>query len=125
MGLTTCKNSPGGKIRKSDVSIAKNYLSEKELKPLNRIVTMYLDYAEDQAEQGNVMTMKDWAEKLNAFLKFNQKDILQNSGKVAAEIAKAFAESEYEKYRPIQDRLFESDFDKEIKRLLKYNNENT
>lgn len=125
MGLTTWKNSPGGKIRKSDVSIAKNYLSEKELKPLNRIVTMYLDYAEDQAEQGNVMTMKDWAEKLNAFLKFNQKDILQNSGKVAAEIAKAFAESEYEKYRPIQDRLFESDFDKEIKRLLKYNNENT
>ena len=95
MGLTSWKNSPKGKIRKSDVLIAKNYLSEEELKPLNRIVSMYLDYAEDQAEQGNVMTMKDWAEKLNAFLKFNQKDILQNSGKVTAEIAKEFAEKEY------------------------------
>jgi hypothetical protein len=119
MGLTSWKNSPDGKIRKSDVSIAKNYLTEEELKPLNRIVSMYLDYAEDQAEQGNVMTMKDWSEKLNAFLQFNQKDILQNSGKVTAAIAKEFAEREYEKYRPIQDRLFESDFDKEIKKLLK------
>ncbi len=119
MGLSTWKNSPDGKIRKSDVSIAKNYLSEKELKPLNRIVTMYLDYAEDQAEQGIAMTMKDWSEKLNAFLKFNQKDILQNSGKVTAAIAKEFAESEFEKYKPIQDMLFESDFDKEIKKLLK------
>ena len=119
MGLTNWKNSPDGKIRKSDVSIAKNYLTEDELKPLNRIVSMYLDYAEDQAEQGNVMTMKDWAEKLNAFLQFNQKDILQNSGKVTAAIAKEFAENEYEKYKPIQDKLFESDFDKEIKKLLK------
>lgn len=119
MGLTTWKNSPNGKIRKSDVVIAKNYLSEEELKPLNRIVTMYLDYAEDQAEQGHVMTMKDWAEKLNAFLQFNQKDILQDSGKVTAEIAKAFAENEYEKYKPIQDKLYESDFDKEMKNLLK------
>lgn len=119
MGLTNWKNSPNGKIRKSDVSIAKNYLNEEELKPLNRIVSMYLDYAEDQAEQGNVMTMKDWAEKLNAFLQFNQKDILQNSGKVTAAIAKEFAEKEYEKYKPIQDKLFESDFDKEIKKLLK------
>ena len=104
--------------KKSDVVIAKNYLSGKELKPLNRIVTMYLDYAEDQAEQGNVMTMKDWAEKLNAFLQFNQKDILHNAGKVTATIAKSFAESEFEKYRPIQDRLFESDFDREIKKLI-------
>jgi hypothetical protein len=119
MGLTNWKNSPDGKIRKSDVSIAKNYLTEDELKPLNRIVSMYLDYAEDQAEKGNVMTMKDWAEKLNAFLQFNQKDILQNSGKVTAEIAKEFAENEYEKYKPIQDKLFESDFDKELKKLLK------
>ena len=119
MGLTSWKNSPDGKIRKSDVSIAKNYLTEEELKPLNRIVSMYLDYAEDQAEQGNVMTMKDWAEKLNAFLQFNQKDILQNSGKVTAAIAKEFAENEFEKYKPIQDKLFESDFDKEIKKLLK------
>ncbi|PKP46670.1 MAG: cell filamentation protein Fic [Bacteroidetes bacterium HGW-Bacteroidetes-12] len=119
MGLTNWKNSPGGKIRKSDVSIAKNYLTADELKPLNRIVSMYLDYAEDQAEQGIAMTMKDWAEKLNAFLQFNQKDILQNAGKVTAAIAKEFAENEYEKYKPIQDKLFESDFDKEIKKLLK------
>jgi len=96
MGLTNWKNSPDGKIRKSDVSIAKNYLTADELKPLNRIVSMYLDYAEDQAEQGIAMTMKDWAEKLNAFLQFNQKDILQNAGKVTAAIAKEFAENEYE-----------------------------
>jgi hypothetical protein len=118
MGLTTWKNSPNGKIRRSDVSIAKNYLTEDELKPLNRIVSMYLDYAEDQAEQGNVMTMKDWAEKLNAFLQFNQKEILEDAGKVTAAIAKEFAEKEYDKYKPIQDRLFESDFDKVIKRNL-------
>jgi hypothetical protein len=119
MGLTSWKNSPNGKIRKSDVCIAKNYLTEKELKPLNRIVNMYLDYAEEQAESGIVMTMKDWAEKLDAFLKFNEKDILEDSGRVTAEIAKAFAEEEYEKYRPIQDKLFESDFDREIKNSLK------
>ena len=119
MGLTTWKNSPNGKIRKSDVSIAKNYLSEKELKPLNRIVTMYLDYAEHQAEKGIAMTMKDWVKKLDAFLQFNEEDILHNSGKVTAKIAKEFAENEYEKYKPVQDRLFESDFDKEIKMLLK------
>ena len=119
MGLTSWKNSPNGKVRKSDVSIAKNYLSEKELKPLNRIVTMYLDYAEDQADQGIVMTMKDWSEKLNAFLKFNKKDILNNAGKVTSEIAKSFAENEFDKYKPIQNKLFQSDFDKEIKRLLK------
>jgi hypothetical protein len=118
MGLTNWKNAPNGKIRKSDVSIAKNYLTGEELKPLNRIVSMYLDYAEDQAEQGNVMTMKDWAEKLNTFLQFNQKQILEDSGKVTAAIAKEFAEKEFEKYKPIQDRLFESDFDKEIKKRL-------
>ncbi|MBP6610507.1 MAG: virulence RhuM family protein [Paludibacter sp.] len=118
MGLTNWKNSPEGRIRKSDVVIAKNYLTEEELKPLNRIVSMYLDYAEDQAEQGKAMTMKDWSEKLNAFLQFNQKEILLNSGKVTAAIAKEFAENEYEKYKPIQNRLFESDFDKEMKKLL-------
>ncbi len=123
MGLTSWKNSPDGKIRKSDISIAKNYLSEKELKPLNRIVTMYLDYAEDQAGQGIVMTMKDWVEKLNAFLQFNQKDILQNAGKVNAAIAKSFAEKEYDRYKPIQDSLFESDFDKMIKKQLEKNND--
>ncbi len=112
MGLTTWKNSPDGKIRKPDVSIAKNYLSEKELKPLNRIVTMYLDYAEHQAEKGIAMTMKNWVEKLDSFLQFNEEDILLNSGKVTAAIAKAFAEEEYEKYRPVQNKLFESDFDK-------------
>jgi len=121
MGLTSWKNSPDGKIRKSDVSIAKNYLSQEELKPLNRIVSMYLDYAEDQAERGIVMTMKDWAEKLNAFLQFNQKEILQNAGKVSAEIAKAFAEKEYDNYKPIQDTLFESDFDKMIKKQIEGN----
>lgn len=119
MGLTSWKNSPKGKIRQSDVSIAKNYLSEKEFKPLNRIVTMYLDYAEHQAEKGIAMTMKDWIEKLDAFLQFNQEDILNNAGKVTAAIAKAFAESEFEKYRPIQNKLFVSDFDREMKKLLK------
>lgn len=118
MGLTSWKNSPNGKVRKSDVAIAKNYLSEKELKPLNRIVTMYLDYAEDQAEQGIAMTMQDWVEQLNAFLQFNRKDLLEDSGKVTATIAKSFAEKEFEKYSPIQNKLFESDFDKEMKKLL-------
>ncbi len=119
MGLTAWKNSPNGKIRKSDVSIAKNYLSEKELKPLNRIVTMYLDYAEHQAEKGIAMTMNDWVSKLDAFLQFNEEDILNDSGKVTATIAKSFAENEYEKYRPIQNRLFESDFDKILKQIKK------
>lgn len=115
MGLTAWKNSPHGKIIKPDVSVAKNYLSEKEIKNLDRFVTMYLDYAESQAERSIPMTMKDWAEKLDAFLKFNEKDILNNAGKVTQEIAKAFSESEFEKYRIVQDRLFESDFDKEVK----------
>lgn len=117
MGLSTWKKAPKGKILKSDVSVAKNYLQEKEIKSLNRIVTMYLDYAEDQAENNVPMTMADWAKKLDAFLKFNQKDILENAGKVTAEVAKTFAESEFEKYRPIQDKLYQSDFDKAIKQL--------
>ncbi|MGC4130341.1 MAG: virulence RhuM family protein [Bergeyella sp.] len=119
MGLTTWKNAPKGKILKTDVSIAKNYLTEKELKQLDRFVTMYLDYAETQAEQNIPMTMEDWAKRLNAFLQFNQKDILQNAGKVTQAIAKAFAESEFEKYRIVQDRFFESDFDKMIKQIDK------
>jgi len=112
MGLTAWKNSPKGKILKSDVSVAKNYLSLEEMDSLNRIVTMYLDYAENQAKRKIPMTMEDWANKLNAFLQFNEYEILNNSGKVTAEIAKAFAESEYEKYRIVQDRLFENDFDR-------------
>jgi len=118
MGLTTWKNAPHGKIIKPDVSIAKNYLTEKELKSLDRFVTMYLDYAEDQAERNIPMTMEDWAKKLNAFLQFNERDILDNPGKVSREVAKAFTESEFEKYRIVQDRLFESDFDRHIKKLL-------
>jgi len=118
MGLTTWKNAPRGKILKPDVVIAKNYLTEKELKSLDRFVTMYLDYAEDQAERNIPMTMKDWAEKLNAFLQFNERDILDHPGKVSQAVAKAFAESEFEKYRIVQDRLFESDFDRHIKKAL-------
>ena len=117
MGLTTWRNAPHGKILKPDVSIAKNYLTEKELKALDRIVTMYLDYAEDQAERGIPMTMHDWAAKLNAFLQFNERDLLDHPGRVSSEVAKAFAESEFEKYRVIQDHLFESDFDRAIKKL--------
>ena len=118
MGLNTWKNSPEGKIIKTDVSIAKNYLKEKEIKSLDRFVTMYLDYAEDQAERGFPMTMSDWAEKLNVFLKFNQREVLENPGKVTSAIAKAFAETEFEKYRVVQDQLFESDFDKHIRKEL-------
>jgi hypothetical protein len=118
MGLTTWKNSPKGTIRKTDVGIAKNYLNEKELDGLNRIVTMYLDYAEMQAQKGVVMYMKDWIEKLDAFLQFNEKEILQDSGKISHEVAAAIAESEYEKYRVVQDRMLESDFDREVKKML-------
>jgi hypothetical protein len=118
MGLTSWKNAPAGDIRKTDVSIAKNYLDKEELDGLNRIVTMYLDYAEMQANKQKIMTMKDWASRLDAFLQFNEQEILKDSGKVTAEIAKQFAESEFEKYSIIQDRLFESDFDKEIKKQL-------
>lgn len=114
MGLKTWKNAPEGRIRKSDVSIAKNYLSGKELDLLNRIVTMYLDYAEMQAREQNVMYMEDWVERLNAFLKFNRRDILTDNGKITAELAKTFAESEYEKYRIKQDLAYKSDFDRLI-----------
>src|SRR3989339_329848 len=118
MGLTAWKNSPKGAIRITDVAIAKNYLDEGELDGLNRIVTMYLDYAEMQAQKGIAMAMKDWVNKLNSFLQFNEKDILQNSGKVSHDIAIALAEREFDKYQVNQDRILESDFDREIKKLL-------
>lgn len=114
MGLTTWKNAPDGKIVKADVSIAKNYLSKSEIGELNEIVTMYLDYATRQARRRIPMTMADWASKLDAFLQFNDADVLQDKGKVTAAIAKAFAESEFEKYRVIQDHLYQSDFDRLI-----------
>ena len=111
MGLTNWKNSPDGPIYKYDVDIAKNYLNEKELKDLNRIVTMYLDYAELQAENHNAMTMKDWVEKLNAFLQFNGKEILHNAGKISDSVAKELAYKEYNKFKVKQDKLYKSDFD--------------
>ena len=112
MGLTNWKNSPNGKIIASDVIVAKNYLTKDELKSLERIVTMYLDYAEDQAERHIPMTMEDWKGKLDIFLQFNERDVLDNPGKVSRKVAESFALSEFEKYRITQDKLFESDFDK-------------
>ena len=112
MGLTSWEQYPDGKIQKYDVSIAKNYLSKEELQSLERIVTMYLDYAEYQASRHIPMTMQDWSQRLNRFLEFNEHEILHDTGRVTHEIAKAFAESEFEKYRIVQDRLFESDFDR-------------
>ena len=112
MGLTSWKNAPNGKIMKSDVSVAKNYLTYSEMDELNRIVALYLDYAELQARRHIPMTMQDWADRLNAFLQFNEREILNNPGKVSAEVAKSFAESEFEKYRIVQDRLYRSDFDR-------------
>jgi hypothetical protein len=117
MGLNTWKQAPSGKILKIDVSVAKNYLDEKELKNLNRIVTMYLDFAELQAERQNPMNMADWVKKLDAFLQFNDYDVLNDAGTVSAEVAKQLAQGEFEKYRPIQDQRFESDFDREVKKL--------
>ena len=122
MGLKNWKNSPKGMVRKTDISIAKNYLNEKELDGLNRIVTMYLDYAEVQAQKGVVIYMKEWVEKLDAFLQFNDKEILHDSGKISHEVAVALAESEYEKYRVIQDCMIESDFDLEVKKSLNLKN---
>lgn len=118
MGLTTWKDAPKGKIQKFDVSVAKNYLSEYEMQQLQRLVSAYLDIAEDMAIRQIPMTMEDWESRLNKFIEATDREILQNAGKVTAEIAKAHAESEFEKYRIIQDRLFESDFDKIIKNQL-------
>jgi len=118
MGLTSWADAPVGKIQKYDVSIAKNYLTKKEMNFLERIVSMYLDYAELQAERNIPMTMEDWSKRLDSFLEFNERKILMNAGKISHEQAKLHAETQFEKYRIIQDRLFESDFDKEMKKLL-------
>lgn len=117
MGLTTWAAAPEGKILKSDVTIAKNYLSKKEMRSLERIVSAYLDLAEDRAERHIPMTMEDWSKRLDLFLMADDRDVLQDAGKITAEIAKAKAETEFEKYRIIQDRLFMSDFDRYILEL--------
>jgi len=111
MGLTSWKDAPFGKIQKFDVTVAKNYLSETEIDFLNRLVTMYLDFAELQADNKMPMTMEDWANRLDNFIEFNGKELLMDAGKISAEHAKLHAETQFEKYRIIQDRLFESDFD--------------
>ncbi|OJV33057.1 MAG: cell filamentation protein Fic [Bacteroidales bacterium 36-12] len=112
MGLTTWENAPMGKIVKTDVSVAKNYLTTEELESLGRIVNAYLDLAEDRAKKGIPMTMKDWATRLDRFLLADDRDLLKNAGKISAKIAKDKAESEFEKYRVIQDKTYMSDFDK-------------
>lgn len=112
MGLTTWENAPEGKILKADATIAKNYLSKEEMNYLERIVSLYLDYAELQAERKIPMSMEDWAKRLDGFLEFNGNELLIGPGKISAEQAKLHAETEYEKYRIIQDRLYESDFDR-------------
>jgi hypothetical protein len=117
MGLTSWENAPDGKIVKTDVSVAKNYLTETELESLGRIVNAYLDLAEDRAKRHIPMTMEDWANRLDKFLEADDRDILQNSGTITTRSAKDFAENEFGKFRVKQDRLFESDFDREIKRI--------
>jgi len=117
MGLTSWEKSPSGKIIKTDVTIAKNYLTETELESLGRIVNGYLDFAEEYAKRHVPLSMSDWAKHLDLILQANGRDLLQNAGKITVALAKQHAENEFEKYRPIQDRLFESDFDKEIKRI--------
>jgi hypothetical protein len=126
MGLSTWEKAPDGKITKADVVIAKNYLSQSELESLGRIVNAYLDLAEDRAKRSIPMTMEDWAKRLDMFLNADDREILNDSGKVSTEIAKTFAETEFEKYRVVQDKLFESDFDKQMKMELedKANKEN-
>lgn len=114
MGLTTWQDAPNGKIKKSDVTVAKNYLSEKELGQLNRMVSAYLDFAENMANRHIPLTMEDWEKRLNSFIEMFEYGLLEDAGKVTAEIAKLHAETEFEKYRIIQDRLFESDFDRFI-----------
>jgi hypothetical protein len=117
MGLKTWKDAPAGKIQKFDVVVAKNYLTEPELAQLSRLVNAYLDVAEDMAQRRIPMTMQDWETRLNRFIEATDREVLQDAGKVTAEIAKAHAESEFEKYRIVQDRLFESDFDRLIKQV--------
>lgn len=119
MGLTTWKDAPLGKIQKFDVVVAKNYLTEHEMAQLSRLVNAYLDVAEDMAQRKIPMTMQDWETRLNRFIAATDRSVLQDAGKVTAEIAKAHAESEFEKYRIVQDRLFESDFDRVVKEAEK------
>lgn len=121
MGLTSWEKSPAGKILKTDVATAKNYLTKDELASLGRIVNAFLDLAEERAKRKIPMTMEDWAKRLDSFLEFDEREILQNTGKISAEAAKDFAEGEFEKYRIVQDRLFESDFDRTVKQLEKLN----
>jgi len=118
MGLTSWADAPSGKIQKYDVSIAENYLTSEEMNFLERIVSMYLDYAEMQAERNIPMTMEDWSKRLDSFLEFNEREILMDAGKISHEQSKLYAETQFEKYRVVQDRLFESDFDREMKKLL-------
>jgi len=115
MGLTSWGNAPDGKVLKTDIGVAKNYLSKDELESLGRIVNAYLDLAEDRAKRKIPMSMDDWSKRVDLFLEFNEREILQGAGKVSTKLAKEFANSEFEKYRIVQDRLFESDFDKLIK----------
>ncbi len=117
MGLTAWKNSPKGKILRSDVNIAKNYLTDEELTELNHMASMYLDYAERQAKRQRLMKMQDWVEKLDAFLRFNDFEVLEHTGKVSAEVAKTLAEKEFEQYRVTQDQLHQSDFDKLVEKV--------
>lgn len=117
MGLTSWASAPEGKILKTDVAVAKNYLTKDELDSLGRIVNAYLELAEDRARRKIPMSMEDWSKRLDAFLEFDDREVLQNSGKISAKLAQTHAESEFEKYRIVQDRLFESDFDKEVKKL--------
>ncbi|MBT0882479.1 virulence RhuM family protein [Campylobacter sp. 2018MI13] len=119
MGLTSWKNAPNGKILLSDVVVAKNYLTQEELGKLNRLVTMYLDYAEDRAKNNQVMTMQDWKNKLDSFLEFNEREILKDFGKISKKIADDFAKDEFNKFRVRQDREYISDFDKEVAKKLK------
>ena len=123
MGLTTWENAPDGKILKADVTVAKNYLSKEEMNYLERIVSLYLDYAELQAERKIPMSMEDWAKRLDGFLEFNGNELLTGPGKISAEQAKLHAETEYEKYRVVQDCLYESDFDR-FMRLNREANQN-
>ncbi len=118
IGLTTWKNAPKGAVRKTDAVIAKNYLNENEMDELNRIVEMYLVFAENQARKNKIMYMKDWVKKLDSFLQFSENSILHDLGKVSHEVATILAESEYEKYQVIQNRILESDFDREVKKLF-------
>ena len=117
MGLTSWAAAPAGKILKTDVGVAKNYLTAEELESLGRIVNAYLDLAEERARRKIPMTMEDWAKRLDQFLAFDDREILQNAGRISAQVARDHAESEFEKYRIIQDRLFESDFDREVKEI--------